>query len=41
VDIIGFRCVLEARRPSPVFSMREKPTNGHPAAPAAAEPVKE
>lgn len=40
VDIVGFRCVLEARRPSPVFSLREKPANEPPAAPApeAAQP---
>ena len=37
VDIIGFRCVLEARRPSPVFSVREKPTNGQTSAPSAPE----
>ena len=37
VDIIGFRCVLEARRPSPVFSVREKPTAGQTSAPSAPE----
>lgn len=36
VDIVGFRCVLEARRPSPVFSQREKSANGQPASPAVA-----
>ncbi len=35
VDIIGFRCVLEARRPSPVFTVREKPTAGQTSAPSA------
>ncbi len=38
VDIVGLRCVLEARRPSPVFSVREKITSDLPAAPTAPEP---
>jgi hypothetical protein len=37
VDIVGFRIVLEARRPSPIFSSREKP----PAEPAKASPAPE
>lgn len=39
VDIIGLRCVLEARRPSPVFSVREKLSSDQPAAPVASEPA--
>ncbi|MFM8468844.1 MAG: formylglycine-generating enzyme family protein [Limisphaerales bacterium] len=37
VDIVGFRCVLDARRPSPVFNSREK-TASEPAPPATTEP---
>ncbi|KAF0181156.1 MAG: hypothetical protein FD161_462 [Limisphaerales bacterium] len=39
VDIVGFRCVLDARRPSPVFSQREKVGNGQPTTPAAPAPA--
>lgn len=39
VDIVGFRCVLEVRRPSPVFSMRDKQPAESPAPPSAPEPT--
>ena len=39
VDIVGLRCVLEARRPSPVFSVREKLSPEQPVPPAAPEPA--
>ncbi|MBI5802431.1 MAG: SUMF1/EgtB/PvdO family nonheme iron enzyme [Verrucomicrobia bacterium] len=39
VDIVGFRCVLEARRPSPVFAVREKQQAATPATPSAPVPV--
>ena len=43
VDIVGFRIVLEARRPSPIFSSREKspaePAKGSPAPEAAPPPA--
>ncbi len=36
VDIVGFRCVLEARRPSPVFSNLEKLSVDRPVPPTPA-----
>lgn len=39
VDIVGLRCVLEARRPSPVFSVREKISPDQPPAPNAPKPA--
>lgn len=39
VDIVGFRCVLEARRPSPVFTNREK-VSSEPTTAAAPTPPK-
>ncbi|NBR86811.1 MAG: hypothetical protein EBS84_15160 [Proteobacteria bacterium] len=40
IDIVGFRCVLDARRPSPVFSSLEK-GNPEPAASSPAPPKSE